>query len=328
LPFDEPATAEHLGGFVIDLRSEPDRLRALTEAKLRVQSEQHRQSAERSGAPAAASVRDDAATPDAPRVRVAGRTLIVAEQRRRADETGATVSDPVDPLVAVAQATAEIARQETPDAMAEQTVRLVVALVPACDEAGIMVTRARGRIDTPAASGELAGACDRLQQELGEGPCFDVLADPNPVTVADLARASRWQRFGPRAADLGAGSVLAVPLQGPRGPIGSLNLYAAATDAFTARDEQIAAAFGWHAGLTLARAELEANLRTGMQTREEIGRAVGILMERHRVTATAAFDMLVVASQHSHRKLRDIAVWMNETGEDPSVLRRPTEPTG
>jgi hypothetical protein len=30
--------------------------------------------------------------------------------------------------------------------------------------------------------------------------------------------------------------------------------------------------------------------------------------------------MLVVASQHSHRKLRDVALWMNETGEDPAAL--------
>ena len=66
-------------------------------------------------------------------------------------------------------------------------------------------------------------------------------------------------------------------------------------------------------------ADLEANLRIGLETRELVGRAVGILMERHRVTAQLAFDMLVTASQESHRKLRDIAAQVTETGEDPTA---------
>ena len=34
----------------------------------------------------------------------------------------------------------------------------------------------------------------------------------------------------------------------------------------------------------------------------------------------SAFDLLVYASQRTHRKLRDVAIWVVETGLDPSAI--------
>jgi AmiR/NasT family two-component response regulator len=48
-----------------------------------------------------------------------------------------------------------------------------------------------------------------------------------------------------------------------------------------------------------------------------IGQAQGILMERERVTAEQAFDILRRASQHLNEKLRDVAQNLVETGESP-----------
>jgi AmiR/NasT family two-component response regulator len=46
-------------------------------------------------------------------------------------------------------------------------------------------------------------------------------------------------------------------------------------------------------------------------------------MERHKISAEAAFGLLVQASQDANRKLRDIAVMVSATGDDPvSQLRR------
>lgn len=50
-----------------------------------------------------------------------------------------------------------------------------------------------------------------------------------------------------------------------------------------------------------------ANLQQALATSRVIGTAVGILVERHKVTADAAFDMLVASSQHHNRKVREIA---------------------
>jgi PAS domain-containing protein len=218
----------------------------------------------------------------------------------------------------LAAAATDLAEQQTPAATLEHVATQALRAVPGCEEVGVTVVRSHGRIDTPACTGELSAVCDQLQYELNEGPCLGAVGDSRPIRVTDMATETRWPQFAPRAAQLGVGSMLAVPLSTPRGVLGALNFYAKAPEAFDDDDVLVAQAYATHAGIALAHAELEANLRIGLRTREEIGRAVGILMERHRATATAAFDMLVVASQHSQRKLRDIAAWVNETGEDPA----------
>ena len=54
-------------------------------------------------------------------------------------------------------------------------------------------------------------------------------------------------------------------------------------------------------------------------TREMIGQAQGILMERERITADQAFDILRRASQHLSTKIRDVAQALVDTGESPQT---------
>ena len=53
-------------------------------------------------------------------------------------------------------------------------------------------------------------------------------------------------------------------------------------------------------------AEIE-QLREALTTRDLIGQAKGILMERHRVSADGAFQLLVEISQRDNLKLREVA---------------------
>jgi hypothetical protein len=67
------------------------------------------------------------------------------------------------------------------------------------------------------------------------------------------------------------------------------------------------------AALSAAQTKI-ANLETALTTARRISMAVGILMATYKVTDEAAFDLLVYASQQSHRKLRDIAEQVLQTG--------------
>ena len=58
-------------------------------------------------------------------------------------------------------------------------------------------------------------------------------------------------------------------------------------------------------------------IRAGLESNRIIGTAIGILMTNHRLSAAAAFQLLVGASQHSNRKLRDIAADVTTTGRLP-----------
>lgn len=223
-----------------------------------------------------------------------------------------------DEVGALAAVVLEIARQGSPEGVLATIARRARDVVSASEDVGITLLRSRGRTEPAVPGGSLASACGPLLFETDLG----LLTGAQTVLIPDTRDEVRWPDFALRAASLGIYSVLVAPLVGARATVGVVSWYATAPRAFDEGDAGAAAAFATHAGIALAQSVLEANLRVGLQTREEIGRAVGILMERHRVTAADAFGMLVVASQHAHRKLRDVAAWMNETGEDPSALTR------
>jgi AmiR/NasT family two-component response regulator len=65
-----------------------------------------------------------------------------------------------------------------------------------------------------------------------------------------------------------------------------------------------------------------ANFHAALASRETIGQAVGILMERERITAEAAFVILRRASQHLNIKVREVARNLIDTGEDPDTGER------
>ena len=108
------------------------------------------------------------------------------------------------------------------------------------------------------------------------------------------------------------------------GTRGALNLYARLPAAFGALDRAHGQIFGTLAGLALTAAEAHEDdlrrmesLEHALVTREMIGQAIGILMERERITADQAFDILRRASQRLNVKLRDVAQDLVETGERP-----------
>ena len=113
----------------------------------------------------------------------------------------------------------------------------------------------------------------------------------------------------------------------------ALGLYSSSPAAFDVVDRAKALLFATLAGLALGSAEERAaeerravNFEAGLRTRELIGQAQGILIERERITPGQAFEVLVTASQHLNVKLRDVArnlVETGETGDRPRPLRAP-----
>ena len=61
------------------------------------------------------------------------------------------------------------------------------------------------------------------------------------------------------------------------------------------------------------------HLQAGLQSARTIGAALGILMERMKISMNEAFDVLVYVSQHDHQKLRDVAERLVFTGELPDT---------
>ncbi len=65
-------------------------------------------------------------------------------------------------------------------------------------------------------------------------------------------------------------------------------------------------------------ADRQANLEKAVESHRTIGQAVGILVERHRITPGEAFQQLRRASQDRNIRLREVAQRVIETGLDPA----------
>jgi hypothetical protein len=92
-----------------------------------------------------------------------------------------------------------------------------------------------------------------------------------------------------------------------RSTVGGLNLYASRANAFDDDTRHAAALFARHAGLALDKSLTITNLTEALQTRQTIGQAIGIMMQRYSVDEAHAFKHLVRLSQTANIKLRDIA---------------------
>jgi hypothetical protein len=203
-------------------------------------------------------------------------------------------------------------------------VELALATIDGCDYAGLF-TVDRGTVTIPVLTDPMVHVLDAIQQRTGEGPCLDAIAHRLIVYADDLATDLRWTHFSPQAAAAGIRSVLSLPLA-PNSQDGSLNLYARYPAAFGVVDRARATILVSLASLALSVAQSHEdeerraeNLNAALATRETIGEALGILMERERITADQAFDVLRRASQHLNIKLRDVAQNLVDTGESPDA---------
>ena len=206
----------------------------------------------------------------------------------------------------------------------QKIVELAEHAVDGCEAAGVLVVGDGGGPATLVASSPLAVTVDQLQFDAGEGPCLTSAHHASTVYVDDLTDDERWPQFAAAAVEAGVRSVLAYAL--PAGRSAALNLYARLPGAFGADARAQGVLFATLARLALESAQERAldaeralNLTEALRTRELIGQAQGILIERERITGEQAFEVLRRASQHLNVKLREVAAALVETGERPDT---------
>jgi hypothetical protein len=215
---------------------------------------------------------------------------------------------------------------EVPSAaeLIDSAVALVATAIPSCKFVAV-VAPAGGQLTAITGSDPRAFQFERMQTQLGEGPSLHAATSGVVTSADDLSRETRWPAFVPRALAAGVRSVLSIPAEPERGA--ALTLYAGEPWAFGPDAPARAERFVSHIRLLLGALQSHAQdtvlieqLRTGLESRTVIGQAQGILMERERITAEAAFAILRTTSQHANVKLREIAMRVVATGEDPRTV--------
>ncbi|MEO5319308.1 GAF and ANTAR domain-containing protein [Arthrobacter sp. CC3] len=229
------------------------------------------------------------------------------------------VEQPADLGGGLAGRLSELARELQQEQDTEAILAIIVhaarELIPHVTEASVSLVIGRREIQSRAASGELPLRVDALQSESGQGPCLDAAYDQRVVRVPDLSKDMRWPDFAQAAYDIGARSMLSIQLFVEGDKLGALNLYGDEVNVFDEESEQIALLVAAHAAIAFSDAKEIEQLTQALDTRDLIGQAKGILMERFKITPQQAFLVLTKASSESNIKLRDVADHLTSSGE-------------
>jgi GAF domain-containing protein len=228
----------------------------------------------------------------------------------------------------LAEGFGELARSleehDDPDVMLAEIITAAVAMVPGVDEGSVSVVTGRRSIGSQAPTGDLPARVDALQEETQQGPCLDAAYEQLTVRVDDMASETRWPEFARRASEAGAASMLSLQLYVEGDNLGALNLYSRRPNAFDDESEQVGLLFASHAAVAFAGVRKEAQLAKAVVSRDLIGQAKGILMERYKISPERAFLLLTRVSQDSNRKLHDIATELVRHGTVPGIPAPPS----
>ncbi|MFJ2262900.1 GAF and ANTAR domain-containing protein [Streptomyces sp. NPDC087844] len=221
--------------------------------------------------------------------------------------------------ISVAEMARDLLAQDSAQGTLDRVVEHAKVLINGCDEAGILTVR-QGEVHALAATSDLVRRSDRIQQDLQQGPCFDAVTDRQQIyAIEDLREPSKqWPRLAPELRKLGMGSMMGFLLFTEDDNLGALNVYSYKAGTF----DETARRAGWilasHAAVAFSAARTHQQLSHAMETRHEIGEAMGILMERYGLTEDTAFKVLKKTSQDRNVKLREIARQICRTGEKPA----------
>ena len=224
--------------------------------------------------------------------------------RHPADHDGAELARALD------TAARRMADYRGLDQALELIVQGALDAVPQAARVGVTLLERDGTITSRAPSDDVVRDLDCLQAELREGPCVEAIQRKERTVMPDMADAyDLWPRFAPAAAERSVRSMASFPLFQSAFP-GALTFYTDTAGSFDDHALDVAALFASHAALVLQGASRIDQLNTGLQSRDMIGQAKGILLERFGKDSEQAFAMLVESSQQTNMKLNEVAQWV------------------
>jgi GAF domain-containing protein len=181
-----------------------------------------------------------------------------------------------------------------------------VEVLPDVQMASVTVKHPDDRLETFAPTDNVLLDVDAAQYSFREGPCYDAATDSVHVTAPNLAADERFPRYREVALRAGIRAQAGIRLFDANGANGALNIYSRNTGAF-ADLGSLGELFRHQSAVALEYARHVDNLQQAIQSRQVIGQAVGLVMERYGLNEARAFAVLTRLSQERNVKLRLIA---------------------
>ncbi len=200
--------------------------------------------------------------------------------------------------------------QSLPPGDLDQTLARITAaaveVLPEVTMSSISIRHGDDSLETAAPTHDVLCEVDATQYELQEGPCYEASTNAGTVVSTDMTHDERFPRYRRTALEAGIRAQVGIRLFDTGTSIGSLNLYSDRVGAF-ADLGSLGELFREQSAMALAYAHEVQTLREAVKTRQLIGQAVGVIMERYNLNDQRAFAFLTRLSSTRNVKLRQVA---------------------
>jgi GAF domain-containing protein len=180
-------------------------------------------------------------------------------------------------------------------------------LIAGVDIAGVLLVGKGGTHQTLAPTSDVMFKLDELQMTTGEGPCLQAALDEIVIRTDDFRDEPRFPNYAPKVVELGLLSALSLKLYTADRTAGALNLFGYEPRPWNSEAETIGMVLAAHAASAILASRESEQLQSALSTRDRIGQAKGIIMERFKIDDVRAFEMLRKLSQDTNTKLLDVA---------------------
>jgi transcriptional regulator with GAF, ATPase, and Fis domain len=191
----------------------------------------------------------------------------------------------------------------TPHNTLRTAVRLAVHLMPGAEHAGVSEIERGNKFRTLAWTDDVVRSAEARHGGREPHGHWEQLWHSPVARITDSEAGDGWDVLSA----LGLRSALSLRLRADRRRLTVLTAYARKPGAFDEDATRIGRLLTAHVSIALDSATVREQLTEAMHTRDLIGQATGILMERQGIDAAAAFESLVRTSQRENVKLRDLA---------------------
>lgn len=180
--------------------------------------------------------------------------------------------------------------------------------MPGCQYAGITLAERGHAVTSVVATHRYAAVLDTIQDRHQEGPCLAAAWRHHMMYVDDLNVDQRWPKYQRDALEsTPIRSIASYELFDDDKSMAALNFYADHPHAFGDESLDIGGIFATHVALAWSMMRRQDQFRSALASRDTIGQAKGVIMERFNLDAVEAFELLARLSQQSNTKLIDIA---------------------
>ena len=194
------------------------------------------------------------------------------------------------------------------DSVLGELTEAAVAAVPEARHAGITVASRGGKVRTATTTGRYPVLLDEIQQRHQQGPCLSAAWEQQMIRVDDLSGEQRWPRYCREVTQVSPiRSIMAFQLFADQRTMGALTFYADQPHAFDDGAVELGLMMATHIALAWNLVRRDEQFRSALASRDLIGQAKGMIMERFAIDASEAFELLKRLSQTSNQPLAVIA---------------------